>query len=78
MIRRLLLATTPIILIERKGAKMDRRIIMACGVAVALLFGIGSAPAHAQSNTCFAETGHCISGRFAQYWAQNGGLAVFG
>jgi hypothetical protein len=39
---------------------------------------VGAAPAQAQQRTCFAETGHCIGGRFAQYWQQNGGLAVFG
>ncbi len=27
---------------------------------------------------CFAETGHCISGRIRTFWEQNGGLAVFG
>jgi plastocyanin len=26
----------------------------------------------------FAETGHNLSGRFRQYWEENGGLAVFG
>ncbi|HZG67191.1 MAG TPA: hypothetical protein VEZ12_10635 [Herpetosiphonaceae bacterium] len=32
----------------------------------------------AQADRCFPETGQCISGRFRQYWEQNGGLAVFG
>lgn len=27
---------------------------------------------------CFPETGQCISGRFQQFWEQNGGLPVFG
>jgi uncharacterized lipoprotein YbaY/heat shock protein HslJ len=27
---------------------------------------------------CFSETGHCVGGRFLEYWQQNGGLAVFG
>jgi hypothetical protein len=37
------------------------------------------APVQAQSNTiCFAEVPDCISGRFAEYWQQNGGLSVFG
>ncbi|HEU5015853.1 MAG TPA: hypothetical protein VFT66_25230 [Roseiflexaceae bacterium] len=27
---------------------------------------------------CFPETGKCVSGRFLQYWQQNGGLPVFG
>lgn len=33
---------------------------------------------HAQERRCFPETGQCIEGRFASYWTQNGGLAVFG
>jgi hypothetical protein len=36
-------------------------------------------PASAQAEQrCFAETGQCISGRFLEYWEQNGGLAIFG
>lgn len=36
-------------------------------------------PATAQNQErCFPETGHCISGRFLEYWEQNGGLAIFG
>jgi hypothetical protein len=27
---------------------------------------------------CFKEVPNCIAGRFAEYWRQNGGLAVFG
>jgi hypothetical protein len=27
---------------------------------------------------CFPETGYCITGRFRQYWEQQGGVAVFG
>ena len=27
---------------------------------------------------CFSETGFCIDGRIAEFWEQNGGLAVFG
>ena len=48
--------------------------------AVALLAALfaGALPADAQQRTCFAQTGHCIGGRFAQYWNQNGGLPVFG
>ena len=38
----------------------------------------GHPAANAQQQACFAETGHCIGGRFAQYWQQNGGLPVFG
>ena len=37
------------------------------------------AAARAQTNArCFPETDHCISGRFLEYWEQNGGLSVFG
>ncbi|HEY0739693.1 MAG TPA: hypothetical protein VGD69_32510 [Herpetosiphonaceae bacterium] len=32
----------------------------------------------ADGERCFPETGRCISGRFREYWEQNGGLAVFG
>jgi hypothetical protein len=54
----------------RKGAML---------VALLLtLAAIGPRYATAQASTCFAETGFCIGGRFAQYWQQNGGLPVFG
>jgi len=33
---------------------------------------------HAQSELCFSQTNQCISGRFREYWEQNGGLPVFG
>lgn len=36
------------------------------------------ASASAQADQCFPETNHCLSGRFQQYWQQNGGLPVFG
>src|SRR5689334_11420425 len=49
-----------------------------CGLALLVLLFEGAAPANAQQRACFAETGHCIGGRFAQYWQQNGGLPVFG
>src|SRR4051812_6494118 len=32
----------------------------------------------ATSERCFPETGQCLSGRFRQFWEQNGGLPVFG
>jgi hypothetical protein len=35
-------------------------------------------PARAQEQRCFEQTGHCISGRFLEFWQQNGGLDVFG
>ncbi|HET9223160.1 MAG TPA: YbaY family lipoprotein, partial [Roseiflexaceae bacterium] len=36
------------------------------------------AAAPAPQPHCFSETGHCVGGRFLEYWQQNGGLAVFG
>ena len=42
------------------------------------LAAFGPRYAAAQASSCFAETGFCIGGRFAQYWKQNGGLPVFG
>jgi biotin carboxyl carrier protein len=57
-----------------------RRMGVALGMLLALLASL--VPTHrAQAQNgdlCFAETNQCISGRFRQYWEQNGGLAVFG
>ena len=54
-------------------------------LVAALLASIGSTgllmpgAAAAQSDAlCFRETNRCLSGRFRQYWEQNGGLSVFG
>jgi hypothetical protein len=35
-------------------------------------------PAQAATKICFKEVANCIEGRFAEYWQQNGGLAIFG
>ena len=35
-------------------------------------------PAQAATKICFKEVSNCIEGRFAEYWRQNGGLAIFG
>ncbi|GIV96344.1 MAG: hypothetical protein KatS3mg057_1001 [Herpetosiphonaceae bacterium] len=56
---------------------------MPLGIVIAfvlLLSGLISptAPALAADELCFPETGQCISGRFREFWEQNGGLAVFG
>lgn len=51
------------------------------GLVLAMAFGLFApvSSASAQTNSlCFSEVPHCISGRFAQYWQQNGGLPVFG
>lgn len=58
-----------------------RKIVILTGLALAviLLTATFSIPGtHAQQQQCFTQTGHCISGRIAQYWNQNGGLDVFG
>ena len=47
-------------------------------LSLVALFLVPILPAHAQDERCFAETGHCISGRFRTYWEENGGLLVFG
>jgi hypothetical protein len=41
---------------------------------------IAATPARqtAAAQRCFTETNQCIDGRIAQFWAQNGGLPVFG
>ena len=57
-----------------------RRTLLAATALILLsLLSIPSTqPAFAQSEQCFPQTNQCISGRFRQYWEQNGGLAVFG
>jgi hypothetical protein len=48
-------------------------------VLVLFLAGTSAPPIHAQTaERCFAETGFCLSGRFREYWEQNGGLPIFG
>jgi hypothetical protein len=57
-----------------------RSIITLLFMLTFVLAGFGSAgTAAAQDTQCFPETGgHCVSGRFLEYWRQNGGLPVFG
>src|SRR3954447_12581936 len=52
---------------------MRRLLVLAMLVAIVL----PSSSVRAQDQ-CFPATGFCIAGRFAAYWQQNGGLAVFG
>ncbi|HYF65232.1 MAG TPA: hypothetical protein VD886_20560 [Herpetosiphonaceae bacterium] len=56
--------------------RFARLALMALWLLAAGLVPAGSAGA--AGSRCFAETGHCIEGRFLEYWEQNGGLAVFG
>ncbi len=55
---------------------MTRKFMQRCVALVAVLAAI-AVPGRAAAQ-CFAESGACISGRFAEYWQQHGGLAVFG
>src|SRR5438093_8656733 len=43
-----------------------------------LLALLPATTAQAAESICFKEVPDCIEGRFAEYWRQNGGLAVFG
>jgi len=43
-----------------------------------MVIGLFAAPAQAASDYCFPQVPDCISGRFASYWRDGGGLAVFG
>ncbi|HZG66409.1 MAG TPA: hypothetical protein VEZ12_06675 [Herpetosiphonaceae bacterium] len=51
-------------------------------LATLLLIVLGSLPAarpaHAQNPYCFPETGQCVEGRFRSFWAEGGGLTIFG
>ncbi|HEX5691199.1 MAG TPA: YbaY family lipoprotein [Roseiflexaceae bacterium] len=40
--------------------------------------GLLTYSAPAAKETCFEQTGHCVSGRFLEFWQSNGGLPVFG
>jgi hypothetical protein len=51
-------------------------IIAMCAVAVTVRTQPADRVAAAQR--CFVETQQCIDGRIAEFWEQNGGLAVFG
>lgn len=57
-----------------------RRWKMILGLALLTLVSgsLLTSRANAQTQQCFPETNQCISGRFLQYWQQNGGLPVFG
>jgi hypothetical protein len=43
-----------------------------------VLIGLFAAPAQAAPDFCFPQVPDCITGRFASYWRDGGGLAVFG
>src|SRR5215210_5755080 len=53
-----------------------RRLPLLLSLILTLLFAI---PAQAvPADICFSQVPDCISGRFALYWRDNGGLPVFG
>ena len=53
-------------------------LVVAASLLAPRAFALEAQVAAQQDQRCFSETGQCISGRFRQYWEQNGGLAVFG
>lgn len=55
-----------------------RRLSVMLFVLLLMATSLMPAPAAAQEQRCFNETGFCITGRFLSYWEQNGGLPVFG
>ncbi|MBA3944430.1 MAG: CAP domain-containing protein [Herpetosiphonaceae bacterium] len=58
---------------------MPRRIITLCMLCLLCLSAIvRPTPTLAAGQQFFSETGHTVSGRFLDYWQQNGGLAQFG
>jgi hypothetical protein len=62
-----------------RGNRVNRKFIT--GVLLTLMLaaaGCGIPTTYAQEARCFPETGQCISGRFREYWEQQGGLPAFG
>ncbi len=57
---------------------MPARMLPALMLLLVLFVITPSAPAAAQGERCFTETGQCIAGPIRTYWERNGGLAVFG
>ena len=57
------------------------RRLMAIGAIFSMVFGAAPALVGAQgvaAQRCFPETGHCVEGRFLDYWNAHGGLAING
>lgn len=50
----------------------------ALSVLVLLVVPWTARATHAEEQQCFATTNYCITGRFQQFWEQNGGLPIFG
>jgi hypothetical protein len=54
-----------------------RRIVVFL-LVLGLLIGVQPKQAAKAAQRCFTETNQCMDGRIAEFWEQNGGLAVFG
>ena len=57
---------------------MRLRIMLVAALLFVPAFLLSGGRPAAAAETCFPETGHCISGLFYGYWVQNGGLAQQG
>lgn len=57
---------------------MDRINRYVSAILIVLLLALPVAGQAQERSRTFPETGHAVSGRFLQFWEQNGGLAVFG
>jgi hypothetical protein len=57
-----------------------RRLSLLFGLILLLMLALPAqaAPPSAPADICFQQVPDCITGRFAQYWRDNGGLQVFG
>jgi len=61
----------------RQNIRFGRFLVLI--VSTILLVVLNTGNVQTQSNQrCFAETGHCISGRIQEFWTKNGGAEVFG
>ena len=52
--------------------------LIAMAVVFTLAVGLQPAQPSYAAQRCFTETNQCMDGRIAEFWEQNGGLAVFG
>ena len=55
-----------------------RTLWMVCLALIVVAGLLPTAPIRAADGQCFPQTSFCLDGRIRQYWAQNGGLPVFG
>ncbi|GIV96356.1 MAG: hypothetical protein KatS3mg057_1013 [Herpetosiphonaceae bacterium] len=60
------------------GPPGTRVTMMGSGAPAGAQVSILASPFSAEESRFFPETGHTVSGRFLEYWNENGGLMVFG